>query len=460
MPDLRYLVKAIDDAGELLRIKRPVNPRFELPALLKQAEARRKGVLFENVEGASFAAVGALLTSPPRFAMGLGLPDSAGYSAHDHRDAVFAAIANPLQAALVTQAPCKDVVLQGEAVDLSLLPVPTFFAEDSGPFLTAAVGISRNPDNNILNVGIYRALITGKNQVAVSVGPSSDLLQFLAADKAAGRTTQIALAIGVNPELLMAASAKVPPELSELDVAGGLSGEPLKVTQAETLDMVVPADAEFVLEVEIDHQQYVPNTMGEFGDLYGTQNGHIGKVRVITHRRDPMFHTIMAGAGREHNSLGFIILYDIEPGLKKALSKAYPQVSDLRACFAPPTMGMPGELYLQVTPGSKVSVRELARRVFEMRVGRWDICRVIRKIVVLDADIDINSNDDITWAINNRALTANRHLFFEDLPLPGVGMRMVIDTTVAAEDRERLQRLVIPGSEAINLDDYLDDGRG
>lgn len=62
----------------------------------------------------------------------------------------------------MTQAPCKDVVLQGEAVDLSLLPVPTFFAEDSGPFLTAAVGISRNPDNNILNVGIYRVLITGK----------------------------------------------------------------------------------------------------------------------------------------------------------------------------------------------------------------------------------------------------------------------------------------------------------
>lgn len=76
MPDLRYLVKAIDDAGELLRIKRPVNPRFELPALLKQAEARRKGVLFENVEGASYAAVGALLTSPraSRWVWGCRIP--------------------------------------------------------------------------------------------------------------------------------------------------------------------------------------------------------------------------------------------------------------------------------------------------------------------------------------------------------------------------------------------------
>lgn len=456
MPDLRHLIEAVEAEGELLRVQRTVEPRFELPALLKQAEARRKGIVFESVAGSKFPVAAALLTSTQRFALALNLPDHEQHDTAAHREYIFNSMDNPVACVQADQPVCKQTVLTGAQVDLSQLPVPTFFEHDSGPFLTAAVGISRNPDNGVINAGIYRVLITGKNELAVSVGPSSDLLKFLAADKAAGRVTQIALVIGASPALLMASSAKVIPEESELDVAGAIAGSPLAVTDAEALDLPVPADAEFILEVEIDHQRHVPNTMGEFGDLYGTQNGHIGTVVALTHRTDPVFHTVMAGAGKEHNALGFIILYDVEPRLREALRETCPQVSDLRVVYDPPSMGMPGELYVQLQRDSGVDTQQLARDIFALKCGRWDIPRVVRRIVILDPDIDLDSRRDISWAVNNRALSRDRHMFFDDLPLPGVGLRMAVDTTVPAAEREALQRLVIPGSENIDLDDYLD----
>jgi hypothetical protein len=146
----------------------------------------------------------------------------------------------------------------------------------------------------------------------------------------------------------------------------------------------------------------------------------------------------------------------VEPGWRESLADSCPAVTDLRVHFDPPSMGMPGELYLQVEPDSGTDVATLARQVFELRCGRWDIGRVIRRIVVVDKDINIHSNRDINWAVNNRALTPAHHLFFEDLSLPGLGLRMAVDAMVTADQREALQRLVIPGGEDIRLDDYLD----
>jgi len=456
MPELRSLIRALDQQGELLHVSRPVNPQFELASLLKQAEARRKAIVFSSVNGSEFPVVGGLLTDAKRFALGLGLANPERYTRELHRLQVAAALENPQTPLSVESAPCADVVITGDDVDLAGLPVPWCFEHDSGPFLTAAVGISRNPDNGVVNAGIYRILVCGKNQLVISVGPGSDLLKFIATDREAGRTTQLVLAVGASPELLMAASAKVPPELSELDVAGGLGAGPLSVGAAQMLDLPVPADAEFIIEAEINHQETVPNTMGEFGDLYGTQQGHPAKVVAVSHRTEPVFHTIMAGAGKEHNSLGFIILYDIEPDLRAALADICPALTDLRVRFDPPSMGMPGELYLQLKPDSGADVASLARKIFELRCGRWEIGRVIRRIIVVDSDVDIHSPRDITWAVNNRALTPQQHLFFDDIALPGLGLRLAVDATVPPGQQESLQRLIIPGEAEFCLDEYLD----
>ncbi|MBT8421672.1 MAG: UbiD family decarboxylase, partial [Gammaproteobacteria bacterium] len=190
--------------------------------------------------------------------------------------------------------------------------------------------------------------------------------------------------------------------------------------------------------------------------LYGGRDGPVARAVALTHRREPVFHTIMAGAGKEHNSLGMIILYAIEPELRESLRSSHPDVTDVCVVFEPPKMGMTGEVRVQLRRGSTVDGEALVRHVLGLRAGGYDLARVLRKVVLVDDDVDVSRSADVTWAINNRALSTDRFIFIDDLPLPGVGLRRGIDTRVAEADYEALQRLVIPGSEAVLLDDYLD----
>ncbi|MEE4185118.1 MAG: UbiD family decarboxylase [Gammaproteobacteria bacterium] len=452
----RDFFAALDRSGEVLHVRTPVAARFELAALLKQAEQRDKGIVFHTVANCRFAAVANLMTTPQRLAASLGDAHAAERDRAHHAGLVQAALAAPLPYVVRSQpGACQENVIGMPQVDCTELPVPTFFEHDSGPFLTAAVGVARNPETGALNAGFYRVLVLGPRQLGVSVGPSSDLLKFFKVNQSAGRPTEMALLVGAAPAVLMAAAAKVPTAVSEFDVAGALAGAPLELVQALSVDLQVPADTELVFEVTIDHRAPVPNQMGEFGDLYGTTMAQTAEVLCITHRSEPLFHVIMAGAGKEHNSLGFIILYEIETELRRLLAVSHPHVHGLRVLFDPPSMGMTGEIYLQVAADADLDPAQLARDVFMMKAGRYDVARVIRRIILVDTDIDITQPREINWAVNNRATQPERYHFFGDLPLPGLDLRWAVDALVRPADREKLQRLRIPGAERIKLDDYL-----
>ncbi len=456
MTRFRDLLAKLDASGELFRVRKTVAARHELGALLKQAEARRKGILFHSVDGGDFPVVANLLTTSQRMALGLGRDDAATFTRKQHADLVRAAIASPLAPVQVATALCKEVLNTGDQVNCAELPVPTFFAEDSGPFLTAAAGISRNPDNGVLNVGIYRILMLDDSHVAVSASPSSDLFRFLAKAAERGETMSVALVIGADPAVLMAAAAKVPADISELDVAGALNGAALELAEAETSDLLIPGDAELVIEVEVDPSQTMMNRMGEFGDFYGDQNAPIASVTAITHRKDAIFHAVMAGAGAEHNSIGLIILADIEPMLEQLLAESYPAVDNIRVYFEPPRMGVLGDVYVQLAQDAAVDVRQLIRDVFGMRCGIFDIARVIRRVIVVDHDIDISLRRDIDWAISVRANTVDQVILFDDLAATDNKLRIGINATANATERERFRRLEIPGGDSVRLEDYLE----
>jgi 2,5-furandicarboxylate decarboxylase 1 len=456
MKHFRNLLNRIDQAGELLTVERNVDARFELPALLKQAEARRKAVRFNCVNGqTAIPVVGGLLTSAPRMALGLGLDNAGAVTRTQHAGMIREALANPLKPVTVAEAPCQELIVTDEAIDLAALPVPTFFADDSGPFLTAAVGIARNPDNGVLNVGIYRVLITGKRQLAVSASPSSNLFAFMQKARASGDSLPVALVIGPDPAVLMAAAAKAPPEVSELDVAGALNGEPLELAPARCSDLLVPAHAEIVLEVSIDFSAQITNTMGEFGDYYGDTDAPLARVEAVTRRKDALFHTIMAGAGSEHNSIGFIILYDLGPQLFAALKPKHPGLGSVRVCFEPPRMGIMGDVYLKLDEGAATDPAELICDAFACKCGIFDIARVIRRVIVVDHDIDIESRQEIDWAVATRANLAGQIYLFEDLPAAAGKVRIGINACANPDEKISLRRLEIPGATDIRLDDYL-----
>jgi 2,5-furandicarboxylate decarboxylase 1 len=445
----RQFVAQLNQQGDVLYVSRSVAPDYELAALLKQAEARRKAVMFEAVQGSEFPVLGGALSSATRFGMALEEEGADGYTLANHRKRILAAIDSPLACSAVDSAACKHTVLLADAASVDALPVPTFFAGDSGPFITAALGISRNPDNEVINVGFYRLQRLAENRLIINASPNSGLNHILGKDHAAGTKTCMAFVVGAPPALLMAAAARVPPDRSELDVAGAIAGSPLQTIAAECSALPVPAEAEFIIEVEVDYAEQADNTMGEYGNLYGTQAAPIASIKAITHREDPIFHCIMAGAGKEHNALGMHILYGVEPDLNEQLKNLVAEVASVRVNFDPPRMGNEGRIYVRLNDGCKSDLETICRQIIALNCGGYPLARVIRLIVLVDTDIDITNPIETDWACATRAVSADDYLSIDDL---GEKVRLGID---ARATNPTTQRLIIPGEDDYRLDDYL-----
>ena len=229
----------------------------------------------------------------------------------------------------------------GADINMADLPVPTVFELDSGAFITAAVGISRNPRTGKLNVGVYRTLILGRNIVAVNASSLSDLRKFYQHAEQTGEPMPIALALGVEPALQMAASCKLPPDQSELELAGALQGKAIDMVKCETSDLMVPANAEMIIEGRVDFSRKIENVLGEFAGQYGPETAPVTEITAITHRRDAMFYSILAGKNPEHNTLGSIATFAIQRALAGALRKQLPAIRDINV-YLDPTVRLHG----------------------------------------------------------------------------------------------------------------------
>ena len=164
MHDFRGLLRILEERGEIYRISRSVEPKFEMPAVMKQIEQQRKGFIFENVMGAKFPVIGGVLNRMECYGWALGSRPGDPFTAQDLDDRFEKAKASRIAPRQVPTGPVKEVVLTGSGINLADIPVPTtVFELDSGAFITAACGISRNPRTGQLNVGVYRTLILGRN---------------------------------------------------------------------------------------------------------------------------------------------------------------------------------------------------------------------------------------------------------------------------------------------------------
>ncbi|MDP7094354.1 MAG: UbiD family decarboxylase, partial [Gammaproteobacteria bacterium] len=335
MHDLRSFTDELEKNGELVRISKAVDRRFELPALLVQLEKIGKAFIFENVRDASFPLIGGVLTSAERLGRSIGQDISAGYTHREHAKTYAEGVQSRVEPVVVETAPVKEVVITGDEIDLSKLPVPTFFELDSGPFITGAVGLSRDPEHGQINMGFYRGWITGKDTLVVNASSMSDLRQIYAAADEVGGQMPIALAIGVPPALLMCASGKTPPGVSELAIAGGLTGEPVELVKCETSDLLVPANAEIIIEGMVDTSNRVENTLGEFADQYGPEMAPITTVTAITHRKDAMYYSIMAGRNAEHNSIGAVSAYGMQNVVETTLREHFPNIKEINVACEP-----------------------------------------------------------------------------------------------------------------------------
>jgi UbiD family decarboxylase len=361
--------------------------------------------------------------------------------------------------------PCQENKISGDEIDLSTLPVPSFFELDSGAFITGAIGITRDPDSGELNVGIYRTLITGKNTCVINASSLSDLRRIYASWEKRGETMPIAIALGVAPAMLVAGSCKLPPNACEYDVAGGLAGEPVQLVQCQDSDLLVPADAEIVIEGTVDFSQRVENLLGEFAGQYGPENAPVTTVNTITHRNDAIYYGITAGRHPEHNTLGNVAVYGVQRSISASIREAVPEVKDIEVLLEP-SMGTLAHVTISIDKKSDDQPHDIIKRALAAGGHIFPVSKITKRIIIVDDDIDVHDRVDVNWAIWNRAAAASKFMIIPDVESweleraakDGLkSARIGIDATMDLEDVDKLIRPIIPGAENLRLEDYIDD---
>ena len=462
------MIRVLEERGELLRVEREVDPRYEMAAVMAALEKQHKAFLFERVKGASYPAVGGLLNKLERFGLALGHPQDQPFGDAEFDRLLEAAKANTLSPEVVTDAPSQTVVLTGDDIDLHSLPVPTFFELDSGPFITAAIGTTRNPETGVQNVGVYRTLILGPDRCVINASSMSDLRRHYAAWEKTGETMPIALAIGVDPAMLTAAACKLPPDFPEYDMGGALQGRPMELVRCKTSDLLVPAEAEFIIEGEVDFSEKVQNLLGEFAGQYGPETAPATRVTAITHRPDPYLYTIMAGRNPEHNTLGNVAVYGVQKSITAALKLAVPEgIRDVHA-YLEPGLGTLAHVVVSIRKESDAQPHEIIEKGFAGGGHIFPMSKITKRIIVVDDDIDVHNWDDVQWAIWNRAASHNKFEIIPEIESWELeraakegqkSVRIGVDATMDLEDVDKLVRPVTPGAESIRIEDYVAGGR-
>lgn len=431
---IRPFLRALHAAGELLPVPDPVSLQFELSALLSAADSG-PALLFEQVHGSPLRAAGNLLNSRRRIAAALGVETGT------IQDALADAIANPVATQRAGEAPVQQVVERRRP--LADLPIPTFFAREQRPYITAGVIVARDPDTGRGNASFARLGVLDERSALVGIAPNHHLAHFARRAAALGRPLEIAVAIGAHPAIQVAACLYLGLGDDELECAGRFLGEPVRMAPALTLGLDVPAQAEVMLEGLIHDEPVAEGFISEYHGMYEDYGpGLKVTFSCMTRRSDAIFQVIEPGLHNEHVYLGAV---SIAAGLKSALSRALSNVGEIAVT---PAGGGRTDVVVQLRrprPGQ-------ARRAM---FATWAAVSMVKRVTVVDDDIDPWDVAQVEWARMSRMKLERDLLLVPDVitdrnepqEAGGVVTKIGLDATVREGDRSEGMELALPPPE-------------
>jgi 4-hydroxy-3-polyprenylbenzoate decarboxylase/2,5-furandicarboxylate decarboxylase 1 len=399
--DLREFLARLKAKGQLRRVTRPVRTEFEIAAgIRRMSDTKGPALLFENVVGHDMPVAGSLFSDRVKALLALEVD-----SPKEGNEKFLRGLHDPIKPRLVESGPCQEVVHTGDDVDLFRLPLPVYSERDGGAYVTVALEISKDPIDGGRNASVYRMMRLDRNHLAVMSHVFQGLGTHIARAEELGRPLDVAVVNGVDPVLLYASQAKVPPGFDELEIAGGIRGEPVEVVKGVTVDLEVPATAEIVIEGRVLPGQRAPEgPFGEFTGYYGPQEMNpVMEVTAITHRRDPIYLAGMTGVPTTDNHVLKAFAY--ESVLLENLRSVFPEVVDV----AFPDWA--GTQYAAVV-ALRQRYKGQARHLILTALG--DAAR-LKWVIVVDDDVDVHDTEQVLWAAITRSQPA------EDLiVVPGV----------------------------------------
>ena len=406
--DLREWLARVEQLGELVRVRQPVDRDEEMSAItyLVAKQQPSPTILFERAKGFDHNPIGARLLwnvlgpSLKRVALTLGEPADTPTGELIRRAKDKLKLRIPPREVARDKAPVYQNTMAGNTIDLNQLPIPRHWPLDGGRYAgTADAVITRDPDSGYLNIGTYRMMLQGKAQVGLYLSPGKDARLHITRAWQQGKPIEVAAAWGIDPLFMLVGSQTFPKNVSEYEFAGGIKGEPIPVVRGTTTDLLIPANAELVIE-GIIHPESVKaeGPFGEFPGYYGRPEAGCPLVDVtaVHYRSNPILtNALMADYPSCEQSGFFSIIRSAK--IWDDLDKL--GVPGIQGVYAHPAaaggFGMTVISLEQRHAGHAAQVLALAAQVpGGAYYTKW--------IIAVDDDIDPTDMDQVIWAMASR----------------------------------------------------------
>lgn len=449
--DLRDFIDQLEKKGLLKRIRQEIDPHLEMTEISDRTlRAGGPALLFENPKGYDIPVLTNLFGTTERVALAMGKDNVAALKEVGQWLAylkepeppksikslweklpIFKQVLN-MPTKNVRNPPCQEVIMQGDDVDLTQLPVMTCWPGDVAPLITWGLTITQGPYKKRQNLGIYRQQLLGKNKIIMRWlshrGGAIDYREWQEANP--GKPFPVSVALGADPATILGAVTPIPDTLSEYAFAGLLRGSRTKVAKSLSNNLDVPASAEIILEGYLLPGEEAPE--GPYGDHTGYYNEvddfQVMTVTHVSHRKDPIYHSTYTGRPPDEPAILGVALNEV---FVPILQKQYPEIVDF---YLPPE----GCSYRMAVVSIKKRYPGHAKRVM---FGIWSFLRQFmytKFIIVCDDDVNVRDWNDVIWAITTRmdpardtTLVENTPIDYLDFasPVSGLGSKMGLDAT-------------------------------
>jgi 4-hydroxy-3-polyprenylbenzoate decarboxylase len=449
--DLRDFLTQLEARGQLKRIAQTIDPRLEMTEICDRTlRAKGPALLFEHPKGHTIPVLGNLFGTPERVALGMGAESvealrdigkllaflkepepPKGFKDLWEKLPTFKQVLN-MPTKVANSAPCQEVVIEADDVDLAKFPIQTCWPGDAGPLITWGLTVTRGPYKERQNLGIYRQQVIARNKLIMRwLAHRGGALDFRDWQEThPGENFPVAVALGADPATILGAVTPVPDALSEYGFAGLLRGARTEVVQCLTNDLQVPASAEIILEGHI-----APGEMAEEGP-FGDHTGYYNEVERfpvftitrITHRWNPIYLSTYTGRPPDEPAVLGVAFNEVFVPL---LQKQFPEITDF---YLPPE----GCSYRVACVSMKKQYPGHAKRVM---FGVWSFLRQFmytKFVIVTDDDVNVRDWQDVIWAITTRMDPARDCTIIENTPIDyldfaspvsGLGSKIGFDAT-------------------------------
>ena len=449
--DLRDFIEQLEKKGLLKRISVEVDPYLEITEICDRTlKQQGPALLFENVKNSSVPILANLFGTTQRVAMGMGEdsiealrevgkllaflkePDPPkGLKDAWEKMPIFKQVLN-MAPKEIKKAPCQEIVFEKDDVDLNTIPIQTCWPGDVAPLITWGLVVTKGPEKERQNLGIYRQQLFAKNKVIMrwlaQRGGALDYREWQ--QQHLGEPFPIAVALGADPATILAAVTPVPDSLSEYGFAGLLRGSKTEVVKCALRELQVPASAEYILEGFIYPDEVAEE--GPYGDHTGyyneTETFPVFTIERISHRKNPIYHSTYTGRPPDEPAILGVALNEV---FIPILQKQFPEIIDF---YLPPE----GCSYRVAIVSMKKQYPGHAKRVM---MGVWSFLRQFmytKFVIVVDEDVNTRDWQDVIWAMSTRVDPVRDFTMIENTPIDyldfaspvsGLGSKVGIDAT-------------------------------